>query len=117
MDKRAFVVLLALLMFSGTTFATTIHDPFDSLCTSLTQTLPIVAVALLLLAGIIYVAGRKKDAKMRKKTNLLAAVIFLGGILTLLIAAATPYIIWLMAVTFTGTPLSSISPNCYHPLF
>ena len=116
MKHGLFAVLVALLMFSGIVVASmpgiNISSQFSGLCNSIKQTVPIIAFAMLLIAGIIYAAGQIMGAETRARANVWATALLTGGMIGLLIAAAAPYIIWFFATTFSDSPISGTVVAC-----
>ena len=106
MMGRGVIVLVALLMFSGIAVASlpgiNISAQFSGLCSSIKQTVPVVAFAMLLLASIVYASGQIMGAETRARANVWATAMITGGIIGLIIAAGAPYMIWFFGRMFTG---------------
>ncbi|MFA6908226.1 MAG: hypothetical protein WC263_05360, partial [Candidatus Micrarchaeia archaeon] len=60
MRKIGIFVVMAALMASvfATTLLQGVNDAMSSLCTGLTQMLPVAAMPMIILAGVIYAAGQ-----------------------------------------------------------
>jgi len=125
MGSRKVVVLIALLILSSVSTAQIgrctaegicIASQFNDLCMDVKNAVPIIAFAMLLIAGIIYAAGQIMGAETRARANVWATALLTGGIIGLILAAATPYIVWFFLGTFGGSGIT-YDPDFCSPLY
>ncbi|VVC02069.1 Uncharacterised protein [uncultured archaeon] len=62
----------------------------NSLCWSLKQLLPIAAMLMIILAGVIYAAGQMMGAETRARANVWATAALTGALIAILIAVVAP---------------------------
>ena len=88
--KFAFVafvsLLLALSAFAATSVVllTTLQDAFSSLCTQAKSLLPVAAMLMLIIGGIIYAAGQMLGAETRARANVWATACLTGALIAIL---------------------------------
>ena len=108
--RKLFVMLLALVVFSGLVSAETeppssedldIAAAVHGLCLSIKAGVPIIAFVMLLIAGLIYAAGQIMGAETRARANVWATALLTGGIIGLLIAASAKYVLRMFVSFFT----------------
>ncbi|MHA1860405.1 MAG: hypothetical protein ACTSVF_04840 [Candidatus Asgardarchaeia archaeon] len=92
--KRLFVVMMVLM---GVVLAQGIVDTLNDICVQLRSLAPIVAFILLVLAGVIYGAGQVLGAEMRSRANAWAQTIAIGAVIGLILVAAAPWVIAVIA--------------------
>ncbi|VVB58407.1 Uncharacterised protein [Candidatus Anstonella stagnisolia] len=85
----AFVVLAGALVaqnsiLSGTTVA------IKELCRGVKDLLPVAAMLMIVLAGVIYAAGQIMGAETRARANVWATACLTGALIAVLIAAIAP---------------------------
>jgi len=78
----AFLVLAAV---ASATMLTTIENAVSQLCVSLKSMLPVVAMMMLVLAGVIYAAGQILGAETRARANVWATACLTGALIAILI--------------------------------
>ena len=109
MGSRKVVVLIALLILSSVSTAQIgrctaegicIASQFNDLCMDVKNAVPIIAFAMLLIAGIIYAAGQIMGAETRARANVWATAALTGALMALLIWAIAPPV--LQAIVPTG---------------
>ena len=87
-------VMVASLFATATVTPTTmlggVKDAMSSLCAGLTQMLPVVAMLMIILAGVIYAAGQMMGAETRARTNVWATAALTGALMAILIAVVAP---------------------------
>ncbi len=107
-----FIVMTVMVasVFADTSSSTTImtglanvKDAMSQLCSGLTQMLPVVAMLMIILAGVIYAAGQMMGAETRARTNVWATAALIGALMAILIAVVAPPV--LNAINTTGTPV------------
>ncbi|MCX6773094.1 MAG: hypothetical protein NTV88_04995 [Candidatus Micrarchaeota archaeon] len=97
----AFAVLaFAMLAFSATTSVLTgVVSAVKSLCQSLMELLPIVAMLMIVVAGVIYAGGQMMGAETRARANVWATAALVGAIIAILIVVIAPPVLNLMYPT------------------
>ena len=87
-------------VFADTSSSTTImtglanvKDAMSQLCSGLTQMLPVVAMLMIILAGVIYAAGQMMGAETRARTNVWATAALTGALMAILIAVIAPSVL------------------------
>ncbi|MCX8195177.1 MAG: hypothetical protein N3G22_03685 [Candidatus Micrarchaeota archaeon] len=71
----------------------------QSLCTAMQQLLPVVAMLMVLVAGVIYAAGQIMGAETRARANVWATAALTGALIALLIFAVAPPILGQLSPT------------------
>ena len=79
----AIVALFAALSFP--TMLTSIQYAISQLCISLKAILPVTAMMMLVLAGVIYAAGQMLGAETRARANVWATACLTGALIAILI--------------------------------
>ena len=89
-----FVVLAAL---AASVFATsmlgTVTSAISSLCTGLITMLPVAAMLMIILAGVIYAAGQMMGAETRARANVWATACLTGALIAILITVVAPAVL------------------------
>jgi hypothetical protein len=86
--KTAFVAFALLALFSAVasaTMLTTVQNAISQLCVSLKSMLPVIAMMMLVLAGVIYAAGQILGAETRARANVWATACLTGALISILI--------------------------------
>ena len=82
----AFAILASIAMlFSATTMLYSLQNAISQLCVSLKSMLPVVAMMMLVLAGVIYAAGQILGAETRARANVWATACLTGALISILI--------------------------------
>jgi len=81
-----------------------ITTSISNLCASIKSAVPVLAFAMLLLAGIIYAGGQIMGAETRARANVWATAMLTGGVIGLIIAASAPYVLQFFNAMFSSTP-------------
>ena len=91
MRKFGILVLLAAfsLAFADSPLST-VQSAISSLCQGLTQMLPVAAMLMIILAGVIYAAGQIMGAETRARANVWATAALTGALIAILIAVVAP---------------------------
>ena len=89
------IAVIAFLFILSSAFAasmlTTIQDAASQLCISLKSMLPVIAMMMLVLAGVIYAAGQIMGAETRARANVWATACLTGALIAILmVVVATP---------------------------
>jgi Na+-driven multidrug efflux pump len=64
---------------------TTVHYAVSQLCVSIKAMLPVTAMLMLVLAGVIYAAGQILGAETRARANVWATACLTGALISILI--------------------------------
>ena len=67
-----------------------VSSAMQSLCQGLTQILPVAAMLMIILAGVIYASGQMMGAETRARTNVWATAALTGALMAILIAVVAP---------------------------
>ena len=82
----AFALLVSVAMlFSATSMLYSVQNAVSQLCISLKSMLPVVAMMMLVLAGVIYAAGQILGAETRARANVWATACLTGALISILI--------------------------------
>jgi len=82
----AFALLVsAAMLFSATSMLYSVQNAVSQLCISLKSMLPVVAMMMLVLAGVIYAAGQILGAETRARANVWATACLTGALISILI--------------------------------
>ena len=92
MRKIGIFVVLALMVASvfATTLLTGVTQAVKDLCSGLTAMLPIAAMLMIILAGVIYASGQMMGAETRARANVWATAALTGALIAILIAVVAP---------------------------
>ncbi|VVB98934.1 Uncharacterised protein [uncultured archaeon] len=107
----------ALLAIAGIALATStngierVGEATSQLCTSMTALLPVFAMLMIVLAGVIYAAGQMLGAETRARANVWATACLTGALIGILIYAVAPAIMTIiLGAEVTCTP-STLFPS------
>ena len=75
------------------TLLTTVTSALSSLCAGLTQMLPVAAMLMIILAGVIYAAGQMMGAETRARANVWATAALTGALIAILISVVAPSVL------------------------
>ena len=106
MRKIGILVVLAVMVASvfATTMLGTVRDAMSSLCAGLTQMLPVAAMLMIILAGVIYASGQMMGAETRARANVWATAALTGALIAILIAVVAPSVIGMI---YNGSALAA----------
>ncbi len=93
--------LLAVVLAGNLVFAQTLSEQLSNIMTQIQSIVPIVALVMIVLAGLVYAAGQVMGAEMRSRANVWATSLLVGAIIGLVLAATAPGIVGL----FSGAAL------------
>ncbi len=95
MKKIGILVVLALVtsVFAATSVLGGVQDAASELCIGLKSMLPVVAMLMIILAGVIYAAGQMMGAETRARANVWATAALTGALIAILIAVIAPAVL------------------------
>ena len=99
MRKIGIFIIMAVMVASlfatitTTTMLGGVKDAMSQLCSGLTQMLPVVAMLMIILAGVIYAAGQMMGAETRARTNVWATAALTGALMAILISVVAPSVL------------------------
>ena len=98
-----FLLLLAAVGIVSATASTigNLGGAVSQLCCDLQGLLPVVAMLMVIVAGVIYASGQIMGAETRARANVWATAALTGALIALLIWAVAPNV--LQAIAPTGT--------------
>ena len=100
MNKYGLIALLAVMLAVNMAFAATgLTGTLSGIASQLQSLLPIVALVMIVLAGVIYAGGQVMGAEMRSRAVVWAQSLLIGAIIGLIIAALAPVLISLFSAT------------------
>jgi len=88
MNRYGILALLVFVLAVNMVMAapTTLSQTLSSITTQLQNILPVVALLMIVLAGVVYAAGQVMGAEMRSRASVWAQTLLIGAIIGLLIA-------------------------------
>ena len=94
----AFAVLLAVALGFSTssTVLGGLPDAVKALCTGIKGLLPVAAMLMIVIAGVIYAAGQMMGAETRARANVWATAALTGAIIAILIVVIAPPVLTLI---------------------
>jgi len=94
MRMKLFAVLLVLgaVLMAASPLQSTL-DAAKTLCCGLKQLLPVAAMLMIVLAGVIYAAGQMMGAETRARANVWATAALTGALIAVLIYAIAPSVL------------------------
>ena len=104
MRKIGIFVVMAALVASAfaSSMLGTVQDAMSQLCTGLTTMLPVAAMLMIILAGVIYAAGQMMGAETRARANVWATACLSGALIAILITVVAPAVL----TTINGSTVS-----------
>ena len=101
--KRLLSAFLLAAVFSGLLFAedptSKLKDALSSLCSGLSQLVPVAAMLMVLLAAVIYATGQMMGAETRARANVWATSCLTGALIGILISVISPAVLQTIAGT------------------
>jgi len=95
MNKK--MLLLGLFVLAGFALAAdplaTTAGALSSLCDGIKSLLPVAAMLMIVLAGVIYAAGQIMGAETRARANVWATACLTGALIAVLIAVIAPAVL------------------------
>jgi hypothetical protein len=112
MLMRKMAIIIALLLaaslassqpyYLGTGPLSSVTGAVSLLCSSLKNLLPVAAMMMIILAGVLYAAGQMMGAETRARANVWATAALTGALIAILIAVVAPAV--LQAIYSPTTP-------------
>ena len=94
---RKIGVLVVLAALTSTAFAVTlltgVTSAMGDLCAGLTAMLPVAAMLMIILAGVIYASGQMMGAETRARANVWATAALTGALIAILISVVAPAVL------------------------
>jgi len=87
------VLVLAASVFAATSGLSNVKDAMSNLCIGLREMLPVVAMLMIILAGVIYAAGQMMGAETRARANVWATAALTGALIAILITVVAPAVL------------------------
>jgi hypothetical protein len=75
---------------AGASGLNNVKDAMSSLCTGLTQMLPVASMLMIILGGVIYASGQMMGAETRARANVWATAALTGALIAILITVVAP---------------------------
>ena len=93
--RFAYIILAALVAVSlsaatSVVILGTVQDALSSLCTQAKSLLPVTAMLMLIMGGIIYAAGQLLGAETRARANVWATACLTGALIAILMVVIAP---------------------------
>ncbi len=107
MRNKLFVLLLvanALMLSAATSPLSTVKAACNQLCSDAKSLLPVVAMLMIVVAGVIYAAGQILGAETRARANVWATAALTGALIGVLIYVIAPVVL---------TTIYNTDPNNY----
>jgi len=83
-------IILAISVVSAASQLTTVSSAITGLCQGLKSLLPVAAMLMIILAGVIYAAGQMMGAETRARANVWATAALTGALIAILIVVVAP---------------------------
>ncbi|VVB58406.1 Uncharacterised protein [Candidatus Anstonella stagnisolia] len=91
------LVVFAFVLVAGMLFAQSplsgVSNALSQLCGGIKGLLPVAAMLMIVLAGVIYAAGQIMGAETRARANVWATACLTGALIAVLIAAIAPAVL------------------------
>jgi hypothetical protein len=88
-----FLIALMVGLACPTTFLGSLQNAISQLCVSLLSLLPVVAMMMLVLAGVIYASGQIMGAETRARANVWATACLTGALIAILMVVVAPSVL------------------------
>jgi len=96
-DMRKIGILIVMAVLASAVFAASplsgVQSAIGELCIGLRSMLPIAAMLMIILAGVIYAAGQMMGAETRARANVWATAALTGALIAILIAVVAPAVL------------------------
>lgn len=89
----AAVMVLSSISVADTSVLSNVTSAVTSLCQGLKSLLPVAAMLMIVIAGVIYAAGQVMGAETRARANVWATAALTGALIAVLIYAIAPAVI------------------------
>jgi len=108
-DMRKIGILIVMAVLASAVFAASplsnVQSAINDLCVGLKSMLPIAAMLMIILAGVIYAAGQMMGAETRARANVWATAALTGALIAILIAVVAPAV---LGTIYNGSGTSQI---------
>ena len=98
---KAMFFVFTLSLIAGFVFATDptsqLKNALSSLCSGLSQLVPVAAMLMVLLASVIYATGQMMGAETRARANVWATSALTGALIGILISTVAPAVLSVIA--------------------
>jgi cytochrome bd-type quinol oxidase subunit 2 len=113
--NKLWIILAVVMMLASASFAadsgiTAVTSAVKELCRGLKDLLPVAAMLMIVIAGVIYAAGQVMGAETRARANVWATAALTGALIAVLIYAIAPAVLNTIYGGGTGG-LSTIDQN------
>ncbi len=111
MKKLGILIALALVVsiVSAQSGISNVTSAVSELCIGLRNLLPVAAMLMIILAGVIYAAGQMMGAETRARANVWATAALTGALIAILIAVVAPPVLQMI---YTGSSTGSLTTFC-----
>ena len=95
MRKLGILIVLVFVMSAvvATSVLSGVQSAVGQLCTALRELLPVAAMLMIMVAGVIYAAGQIMGAETRARANVWATAALTGALIAILIAVVAPAVL------------------------
>jgi len=93
MKLLAVFLAMGAVLMAASQGITGVKSAASELCTGLTALLPVAAMLMIVLAGVIYAAGQMMGAETRARANVWATAALTGALIAVLIYAIAPEVL------------------------
>jgi len=94
---RKIGILVVMAVLASAVFAASplsnVQSAINDLCVGLKSMLPVAAMLMIILAGVIYAAGQMMGAETRARANVWATAALTGALIAILIAVVAPAVL------------------------
>ena len=87
------LAILACLAFAQGSGISNVIFAVNALCVGLKQLLPVAAMLMVILAGVLYAAGQMMGAETRARANVWATACLTGALIAILIVVVAPAVL------------------------
>ncbi len=107
--KNKVFALALLLAFTQVVAAQGIAASLNSICMTVKQIVPVVALLMFIIAGAVYAAGQVMGAETRARANVWSTAMLVGGIIGLILAASAGYFVQIFSQFALGTSSTTLT--------
>ncbi|MFA5929731.1 MAG: hypothetical protein WC861_02515 [Candidatus Micrarchaeia archaeon] len=96
MRKIGIFIVMAIMVasvFAAVSGLDAVTSSISQLCTGLKTMLPVAAMLMIILAGVIYASGQMMGAETRARANVWATAALTGALIAILIAVVAPSVL------------------------
>ena len=107
-----FAILASAAFAVGTSPLSGVYGAVVDLCKGLACLLPVAAMLMIILAGVIYAAGQMMGAETRARANVWATAALTGALIAILIAVVAPAVLATIYDPNGATGLTTTQCQC-----